>query len=126
LPGRLRLLIVDDNRDAAETLAMYLDMLGHETHVAYSGAQGLARAACLTLDACLLDVGLPDMSGHELARQLTALPVTPGAVLIAITGYGSATDRQESASAGFHHHMTKPVDTSELETLLGEIGAVAA
>jgi PAS domain S-box-containing protein len=126
IPGRLRLLIVDDNRDAAETLAMYLDMLGHETHVAFSGAEGLAQAGRLALDACLLDVGLPDMSGHDLARRLAALPVTPGAVLVAVTGYGSAGDRTASASAGFHHHMTKPVDTGELEALLARIGAHAA
>ena len=121
--GCLRLLIVDDNRDAADTLAMYLAMLGHETHVAFSGAEGLAQAACLAPHACLLDVGLPDMSGHELARRLAALPVTQGAVLIAITGYGSTSDRQESAAAGFHHHLTKPVDTGELETLLAQVGA---
>ena len=124
-PGGLRLLIVDDNVDAAETLAMYLDMLGHETHVAFSASEGLARAAVLMPDACLLDVGLPDMTGHELARRLRILPATRDAVLIAITGYGSALDRAESARAGFHHHMTKPVDTGALETLLARVGAVA-
>ena len=120
-PGRLRLLIVDDNRDAAETLAMYLEMLGHDTHVAFSGKQGIEAAAHLAPHACLLDVGLPDMSGHELARRLTVLPATRAAVLIAITGYGSASDRDESASAGFHHHFTKPVDTRQLATLLASI-----
>jgi signal transduction histidine kinase len=124
-PGRLRLLIVDDNRDAAETLAMYLDMLGHETHVAFSGREGLEQAARLTLDACLLDVGLPDMTGHELARRLAAIPAMQGAVLIAVTGYGSASDRAESAEAGFHHHLTKPVDTHVLELLLDAVGVAA-
>jgi signal transduction histidine kinase len=124
--GRLCLLIVDDNVDAAETLAMYLEMLGHATHVAFSGRAAIELAAHLALDACLLDVGLPDMSGHELARRLAALPAMHGTTLIAITGYGSASDRAESAEAGFHHHLTKPVDTHLLEQLLDGIGAVAA
>jgi CheY-like chemotaxis protein len=120
-PGGLRLLIVDDNRDAAETLAMYLAMLGHDTHVAFSAQDGLDEAARLAPHACLLDVGLPDMSGHELARRMQALPATAGATLIAITGYGSASDRAESADAGFHHHLTKPVDTGELAALLAGV-----
>ncbi|MDQ2821406.1 MAG: ATP-binding protein [Pseudomonadota bacterium] len=120
--GQLRLLIVDDNRDAADTLAMYLDILGHTTHVAYSASDAIAQAAQLAPDACLLDVGLPDMSGHVLARRLGALPGCSNAVLIAITGYGSASDREESASAGFHHHLTKPVDLGALEALLATIG----
>jgi CheY-like chemotaxis protein len=122
-PGKLRLLIVDDNRDAAETLAMYLAMLGHDTHVAFSARDGLDEAARLAPDACLLDVGLPDMSGHELARRMQALPATAGAVFIAVTGYGSARDRAESAGAGFHHHLTKPVDTDELAALLASVAA---
>jgi len=98
-------------------------MLGHETHVAYSGQGGLEEAARLAPHACLLDVGLPDMSGHELARRMQASPATSGAVLIAITGYGSASDRIESANAGFHHHLTKPVDTEALELLLASVAA---
>lgn len=122
-PAGLRLLIVDDNRDASETLAMYLSMLGHDTHVAFSAREGLDEAARLAPHACLLDVGLPDMSGHELARRMQALPATAGATLIAITGYGSASDRAESARAGFHHHLTKPVDTGELAALLANVGS---
>jgi signal transduction histidine kinase/ActR/RegA family two-component response regulator len=125
-PAALRLLIVDDNVDAAETLAMYLEMLGHDIHVAFSGKDGLAQAAQRSFDACLLDVGLPDMSGHELARRMTALHAACCPVLIAITGYGSASDREESASAGFHHHLTKPVDTNALEALLATIRPVSA
>jgi signal transduction histidine kinase/ActR/RegA family two-component response regulator len=125
-PGALRLLIVDDNVDAAETLAMYLGMLGHDTHVAFSARDGLAQTAQLPFDACLLDVGLPDMSGHELARRMTALHTACCPVLIAITGYGSASDREESASAGFHHHLTKPVDTNALEAVLTTIRAAGA
>ncbi len=129
-PGRaaacLRVLIVDDNHDAAETLAMVLDMLGHETHVGYSGAQALEQAARLAPHACLLDIGLPDMGGHELARRMAALPALAETVLIAVTGYGSAADRVESARAGFHHHLTKPVDTTALGALLASIAALAA
>ena len=92
----LRLLIVDDNLDAAETLGMYLGAAGHEIHLAFDGREALARAAQIRPDACLLDVGLPDMSGYDLARQLRALPETRGAAIIAITGYGSKGDREHS------------------------------
>ncbi len=117
----LRLLIVDDNRDAAEMLAMYLEAAGHEIHVAYDGADALARAGAIGPDACLLDVGLPDMSGYELARRLRELPATRGAEMIAITGYGSKSDREHSAQAGIDHHLTKPVDTTLLTHLLADI-----
>ena len=119
--GGLRLLIVDDNRDAAETLGMYLEAMGHEIHVAFGGADALARVVAIRPDACLLDVGLPDMNGYELARRLQALPATRDAAMIAITGYGSKSDREHSAHAGIRHHLTKPVDTAHLNTLLADI-----
>ncbi|MDB5919759.1 MAG: hypothetical protein JWR40_3993 [Massilia sp.] len=121
--GALCLLIVDDNRDAAETLGMYLGAMGHDIHVAFGGADALARVAAIRPDACLLDVGLPDMNGYELARRLRALPETRDAAMIAITGYGSKSDREHSAAAGIAHHLTKPVDTEQLNRLLAEIAA---
>jgi PAS domain S-box-containing protein len=117
----LRLLIVDDNRDAAETLGMYLQAAGHRIDVAFDGADALARAAAIRPDALLLDVGLPDMSGYELARRLRELPETRGAVMIAITGYGSRSDREHSAGAGIDHHLTKPVDSAVLTELLAGV-----
>jgi CheY-like chemotaxis protein len=117
----LRLLIVDDNRDAAETLGMYPGAEGHEIHVAFSACDALLRAAAIRPDACLLDVGLPDMNGYQLAQRLRALPETSGAAIIAITGYGSVRDREHSAEAGIEHHLTKPVDTAQLNALLANI-----
>jgi PAS domain S-box-containing protein len=122
---KLRLLIVDDNRDAAETLGMYLGAAGHEIHLAFGAGDALARAAAIRPDACLLDVGLPDMNGYELARRLQALPETRGAAMIAITGYGSKSDREHSAHAGIRHHLTKPVDTALLNQLLADIAPQA-
>jgi CheY-like chemotaxis protein len=77
--------------------------------------------AAIRPDACLLDVGLPDMNGYELARRLRTLPATRDAAMIAITGYGSKSDREHSAEAGIHHHLTKPVDTVQLNRLLAQI-----
>jgi signal transduction histidine kinase/ActR/RegA family two-component response regulator len=122
----LRLLIVDDNRDAAETLGMYLEAAGHEIHLAYDGDDALARVASIRPDACLLDVGLPDMNGYELARRLRAMPAARGAAMIAITGYGSTRDREHSAHAGIAHHLTKPVDTAVLNQLLANLAPQAA
>jgi PAS domain S-box-containing protein len=122
----LRLLIVDDNRDAAETLGMYLEAAGHHIDIAFDGADALARAAAIRPDAFLLDVGLPDMSGYALARHLRALPETRGAVMIAITGYGSKSDRDNSADAGIDHHLTKPVDAPQLQAILAAISPTAA
>jgi PAS domain S-box-containing protein len=119
-PG-LRVLIVDDNRDAAETLGMYLGAEGHEIHVAFSAFDALLRAAAINPDVCLLDVGLPDMSGYQLAGRLRALPETRDTAIIAITGYGSERDREHSADAGIEHHLTKPVDTAQLNKLLAQI-----
>ncbi|GGE70536.1 hybrid sensor histidine kinase/response regulator [Massilia psychrophila] len=123
--GALCLLIVDDNRDAAETLGMVLGAMGHDIHVAFGGHDALARVAAIRPDACLLDVGLPDMNGYELARRLRALPATRDAAMIAITGYGSKSDREHSAGAGIGHHLTKPVDTDQLSRLLAQITAKA-
>jgi CheY-like chemotaxis protein len=117
----LRVLIVDDNRDAAETLGMYLGAEGHEIHVAFSAFDALLRAAAINPDVCLLDVGLPDMSGYQLAGRLRALPETRDTAIIAITGYGSERDREDSADAGIEHHLTKPVDTAQLNKLLAQI-----
>jgi PAS domain S-box-containing protein len=119
----LKLMVVDDNVDAADTLGMLLEACGHEVAVEHSSRGALLRARGERLDACLLDIGLPDMDGNELARQLRSAPATAGLVLIAVTGYGQERDRSAAFDAGFDHHLVKPVDLDKLAALLGGITA---
>jgi CheY-like chemotaxis protein len=114
----LDILIVDDNVDAADTLSIYLDSVGHRLHVAYEGQRGLALAEETAPDVLLLDIGLPDIDGYQLAQRLRTLPQTADATLIALTGYGQDSDRERSIAAGFDHHLTKPVDVEALVRLL--------
>jgi len=117
-PTGLRLLVVDDNEDAGMMLAEVLRMLGHEVVVANDGPSALQARRTFTPDVALLDIGLPGMDGHELARQLRArYPATP-LRLIALTGYGEEQDRQRSLAAGFDEHVVKPVDLDLLCALL--------
>jgi len=120
--ARLKVLVVDDNEDAAETLSMLLETSGHEVMVEHGGLSALMSARLNAPDVCLLDIGLPDMDGKDLARQLRAQPETAGSVLIAITGYGQEQDRRNALEAGFDHHLVKPVDPAHLTALLNEIG----
>ncbi len=116
----LRILVVDDNVDAAQMLAMYLQASGHHVAVEHGGAKGLDRSRSERPDVCLLDIGLPEMDGNELARRLRAQPETRESLLIAITGYGQEDDRNAALDAGFDHHFVKPVDPRMLLSLLGE------
>jgi len=120
-PHGLRILIVDDNADAAAMLAMLLEASGHQVAVEHDARKGLARAQADQPDACLLDIGLPDMDGNELARRMRALPETAGTLLIAVTGYGQEADRQRTAAAGFDHHLVKPLDPKQLFAILGTV-----
>ena len=113
-----RILIVDDNVDAAEALAILLTMQGHEVETRADGASGMAAVTTYRPDIILLDIGLPDMDGYEVARQLRESGASEGMTLIAVTGYGSPADRIRSAEAGFDHHLTKPVEADELIRLL--------
>ena len=117
----LKVLVVDDNVDAAQMLATLLEMNGYEVDVAYDGEGALASAVQAPPDVALLDIGLPDIDGHELARRLRAMPETTQAVLVALTGYGQAEDRQRAHSAGFDHHMAKPADLAKLLELLAGV-----
>jgi PAS domain S-box-containing protein len=116
--GRLRLLVVDDNEDAAMMLTMLLEASGYEVSAENGSHAGLARALAERPDVCLLDIGLPDMDGYELARRIRASPGMASAGLIAITGYGQLGDKQKALAAGFDHHLVKPVNTEELAALL--------
>jgi PAS domain S-box-containing protein len=122
-PSALRVLVVDDNVDAAAMLAMILEVAGHEVAIEHGARRALARAQAEAPQVCLLDIGLPEMDGNELARRLRADPVTAGALLIAVTGYGQDSDQAESLEAGFDFHFLKPVDMSALRTVLAEFAA---
>jgi signal transduction histidine kinase/CheY-like chemotaxis protein len=117
-PGRARVLVVDDNEDAAATLAMLLEMSGHEVLVEHDSRSALARARDSAPQICVLDIGLPDMDGMELARRLRSQPETADALLVAVTGYGQDSDRAASRAAGFDHHLVKPIDLGKLQALL--------
>ncbi|SAL25234.1 PAS/PAC sensor hybrid histidine kinase [Caballeronia arvi] len=116
----LRILVVDDNRDAADSLAMLCESEGHVARVAYSSAEALESAPLLQPDVALLDIGLPDVDGYELARRLRRKGDTMP-LLIAITGYGQAEDRLRAQSAGFDYHFVKPVNVDSLLKLLSSL-----
>jgi CheY-like chemotaxis protein len=113
-----RVLIVDDNADAAESLSMLLALQGHELQVACSASEALASVSAFRPEVALLDIGLPEMSGYELAQRLRALPRMSGLRLIALTGYGQLEDQQRALASGFDAHMVKPVDLQALERVL--------
>jgi PAS domain S-box-containing protein len=118
-PGRpRRILVVDDSRDSADTLARLLRRLGHEVEVAYEGPSAYAAAVALVPDIVLLDIGLPGMDGYEVARRLRAEPSLDGVCLVALTGYGSEADRRRSTAVGFDTHLVKPVEFGALRRLL--------
>ncbi|MGJ7913858.1 ATP-binding protein [Massilia sp. LXY-6] len=122
--ARARIMVVDDNQDAAETLAMVLELSGCKVVVAHSGAQALEAIAMADPEVVLLDIGLPDMNGYELARRLRQLPGGPARTMIATTGWGQQKDRERAFDAGFDHHLTKPIDFELLKPLLrGDAGA---
>jgi hypothetical protein len=112
------ILVVDDNRDAAESLGELLRLAGHAVRIASDGEQALDMARANRPDTVLLDLGLPGMDGFEVARRLHLLPGLQGAHLVAITGYGQASDREATRQAGFAAHLVKPVDFDALEKLL--------
>ncbi|MGZ5183008.1 MAG: ATP-binding response regulator, partial [Ramlibacter sp.] len=119
----LRILLVDDNKDAVQTLQLFLQAAGHSVQAAYRGADGIEVARAFRPQVCLLDIGLPDFDGNELARRLRAMPETAGATLVALTGYGRQQDRDAASDAGFDHYLVKPVNTVQLTHMLGTVGA---
>ena len=120
----LRIMVVDDNADAASLLAMLLEVSGHEVLVEHASQPALELARRAAPQVCLLDIGLPGMDGNELAQRLRAEPETARSVLIAVTGYGQEQDRQQTLAAGFDHHLVKPVDIQKLHRLLAEVSRV--
>jgi len=123
VPGTRRVLVVDDNRDAAESLAMLLRHLGAEVTVAFNGPDALAAVAAHQPSIVLLDIGMPGMDGYEVARQIRAQPQWRDLTLIALTGWGQEDDRERSRQAGFDHHLIKPADMTALKSLLVSPGS---
>jgi two-component system, chemotaxis family, CheB/CheR fusion protein len=106
----LRVLVVEDNVDAAESLRMLLTMMGHRAHTLHSGMGAPQAAAEHQPDVLLLDIGLPGLAGYQVAEQVRRTPGMEGVVLVAMTGYGQDEDHQKSKRAGFDYHLVKPVD----------------
>jgi signal transduction histidine kinase/ActR/RegA family two-component response regulator len=122
-----RILVADDNRDAAESLAALLQLEGHEVTLAYDGADALAAYERVHPQVCLLDIGMPLRTGNEVAAEIRARDDGRTPTLVAITGWGQDADRTQALAAGFDHHLTKPVDPAQLLRLIGEArsGALA-
>ncbi|MFZ0008066.1 MAG: ATP-binding protein [Steroidobacteraceae bacterium] len=115
---RRRVLIADDNRDAADTLAMLLRMDGHDVSVVYDGRQAVATIDSFRPEIALLDVGMPELDGYEVAGRVRQGPLGSSITLIAVTGWGQASDKARAAAAGFNHHLTKPIELESLAKVL--------
>ena len=113
-----RVLVVDDNEDAAESLAAVLRLFGHEVDVAFDGEQALTLAPEVKPDLVLLDLGMPRMDGHEVARRMRAAPWGGRMRIIALSGFGDSADRARSLEAGCNDHLVKPVSPLDLELAL--------
>jgi CheY-like chemotaxis protein len=119
--GSLRILVVDDNVDSAETMGMLLELDGHTVQMAHDGPNAVSVALASLPHVILLDIGLPGIDGYTVARTLRQRPEMQTTVLVALTGYGMDDDRQRSREAGFDHHLTKPVDPGTLSTLIASL-----
>jgi CheY-like chemotaxis protein len=117
----LRILVVDDNTDAAESLKMLLSVFGHDVEIAHDGAAALEAARAHAPEVVFLDIGLPGMDGYEVARRLRSDAGLAGAKLIALSGYGTEADQQRSRAAGFNRHLVKPVDPGELPAIIAQV-----
>jgi CheY-like chemotaxis protein len=121
----LRVLIVDDNRDGADSLGMMLKLMGNNAVTAYDGQEGVEMAERFRPDVVLLDIGLPKLNGYETCRRIREQPWGKNIVLIAVTGWGQDEDRRRSQEAGFDHHLVKPVDPRALMRLLAGLSDAA-
>ena len=114
----MRILVVEDNRDGADSLRMLLELYGYEATVAYTGPDGVKLADQWQPDVVLCDIGLPGLDGYGVARKLRQNPFTAKARLIAVTGYGAEDDKRRSREVGFDAHLVKPVDPAALQGVL--------
>jgi CheY-like chemotaxis protein len=115
---RLRVLVADDNADNAEVSGTLLELWGHEVHVVHTGQAALTLAESQRPAVLLLDIGMPDLNGYDVASAIRAAPWGQEMILIAVTGWGRDEDKLRSQAAGFNHHLTKPVDPAKLRLLL--------
>jgi CheY-like chemotaxis protein len=118
-----RILVVDDNLDAADSLALLLRVAGHDVQVCHDGRDALTAAAAFQPEVVLLDIGLPGMDGYEVARQLRERAETERVLIVALTGYGQEEDVRRSMEAGFDHHFVKPADLTALSALFASVRA---
>ena len=124
--GMQRVLVVDDNRDSADSLVTAFAVLGHDAVAAYGGTEALARLADQRPTLLVLDLSMPGMDGFELARAIRAMPGFDAVPMIALSGFGSEADRAKSREAGFDRHMLKPFDLDDLERMVGLIESSTA
>jgi CheY-like chemotaxis protein len=125
-PSPRRILVVDDNRQAADSLAVLLRLDGHEVATAYDGLEAVAVAEQYRPHLALLDIGMPNLNGYEAARRIRDLPASAHTRLVALTGWGQEEDRRRAAEAGFDSHLVKPVDPEALDRLLRDVPATPA
>jgi CheY-like chemotaxis protein len=119
----MKVLVADDNRDAALSLGALLEMSDHEVLVAHDGEEALRLARQAMPDAMILDVGMPRLTGDQVARAVRGEPWGQRVLLVAVTGWGEPEDKARASAAGFDHHLTKPVDVDAMEKLLGDFAA---
>jgi CheY-like chemotaxis protein len=117
----IRILIVDDNVDAASTLSMLLRSDTHQIETAYSGREALKTVIAFMPDIVFLDIGMPEMDGYEVARAIRGMPEAGNPVLVALTGWGGENDRRRSQEVGFNEHLTKPADVSVIYATLDRL-----
>jgi CheY-like chemotaxis protein len=118
--GHRRILVVDDNQDSAKTLATVLRLTGNEVRTAFDGMKAVEAAEAFHPDVAVLDIGLPELNGYDVARRIRQEPWGREIVLIALTGWGQEADKREARAAGFNHHLVKPVNHAALQKLLAD------
>jgi CheY-like chemotaxis protein len=116
--GSQRILIVDDNRDAAESMSALLELKGHAVQTAYDGVEAIKAVEVFAPEVVLLDIGLPNMDGYEVARRIRAMRSGKEVLLFALTGWGQESDKEQTRAAGFDEHLTKPVNAALISTLI--------
>ena len=119
----LRVLVVDDNVDAVQSLGDLLKAYGHDVRTAHTGPTAVAAASDYNADVVLLDIGLPELDGYEVAKRIRQQPTHKNTVLVAMTGYGQESDRERSQAAGFNHHLVKPADFGKVLEILATVKA---
>jgi CheY-like chemotaxis protein len=119
----MKVLVADDNRDAALSLGALLEMSDHEVLVAHDGEEALKIARQAMPDAMILDIGMPRLTGDQVARAVRNEPSGQQVFMVAVTGWGEPEDKERASAAGFDHHLTKPIDVDELEKLLADFAA---